>query len=205
MLKNAIREMLKGKVKNLTAVQMKSIMLRLARFNVFSQTQYDKFIDYVDKVIGIADYDAKVTKANENRKTAKKNLPKLGDISSDLLEPLSRVLNINAKLIPKDVFESYSEIVEMLSKRDAILELNKRADLNESLDKIIESIELNEQRVSDLKELYDNFADKVVKNGVVNYAETLDKMLEDGVIDKTEHELMKTFKSKIQGAKIKEK
>ena len=202
---NAIREMLKGKVKNLTAVQMKSIMLRLARFNVFSQTQYDKFIDYVDKVIGIADYDVKVAKANENRRTAKKNLPKLGDISSDLLEPLSRVLNINAKLIPKDVFESYSEIVEMLSKRDAILELNKRADLNESLDKIIEIIELNEQRVSDLKELYDNFTDKVVKNGVVNYTETLDKMLEDGVIDKTEHELMKTFKSKIQGAKVKEK
>ena len=202
---NAIREMLKGKVKNLTAVQMKSIMLRLARFNVFSQSQYDKFIDYVDKVIGIADYDAKVAKANENRKTAKKNLPKLGDISSDLLEPLSRVLNINAKLIPKDVFESYSEIVEMLSKRDAILELNKRTDLNESLDKIIESIELNEKRVSDLKELYDNFTDKVVKNGVVNYTETLDKMLEDGVIDKTEHELMKTFKSKIQGAKVKEK
>ena len=202
---NAIRTMLKGKVKDLSAVQMKSIMLRLARFNVFSQTQYDKFIDYVDKVIGIADYDKKVNDANENRKTAKKNLPKLGDISSDLLEPLSRVLNINAKLIPSDVFESYYEIVEMLSKRDAILELNKRADLNESLNKIIESIELNEQRVSDLKELYDNFADKVVEDKVVNYAKTLDKMLDDGVIDKTEHELMKTFKSKIQGAKIKEK
>ena len=201
---DAIREMLKGKVKKLSAVQLNSIMLRLASFNALSQTQYDKFIDYVDKVIGIADYDDKVAKANENRKTAKKKLPKLGDISSDLLDPLSRVLNINAKLIPKDVFESYSEIVEMLSKRDAILELNKRADLNESLDKIIESIELNEQRVSDLKELYDNFTDKVVKNGVVNYAETLDKMLEDGVIDKTEHELMKTFKSKIQGAKVKD-
>jgi hypothetical protein len=202
---NAIRTMLKGKVKNLSAVQMKSIMLRLARFNVFSQTQYDKFIDYVDKVIGIADYDAKVNKANENRKTAKKNLPKLGDISSDLLEPLSRVLNINAKLIPRDVFESYYEIVDMLSKRDAILELNKRADLNESLDKIIESIESNEQRVSDLKELYDNFVGKVIEDKVVNYSKTLDKMLEDGVIDKTEHELMKTFKSKIQGAKVKEK
>ena len=202
---DAIRTMLKGKVKDLSSVQMKSIMLRLARFNVFSQTQYDKFIDYVDKVISIADYDKKVNDANENRKTAKKNLPKLGDISSDLLEPLSRVLNINAKLIPSDVFESYYEIVDMLSKRDAILELNKRADLNESLDKIIESIELNEQRVSDLKELYDNFADKVVENKVVNYSKTLDKMLEDGVIDKTEHELMKTFKSKIQGAKVKEK
>lgn len=197
---NAIREMLKGKVKNLTAVQMKSIMLRLARFNVFSQSQYDKFIDYVDKVIGIADYDSKVVKANENRKTAKKNLPKLGDISSDLLEPLSRVLSINAKLIPSDVFESYTEIVEMLSKRDAILELNKRADLNESLDKIIESIESNEQRISDLKELYDNFVGKTA-----DYAETLDEMLKVGIINQSEHKLMKTFKSKIQGPKVKDK
>ena len=47
-------------------------MRRLVNFNVFSQTQYDKFIDYVDKVIGIADYDAKVTKANKDRKFAKK-------------------------------------------------------------------------------------------------------------------------------------
>ena len=197
---DAIREMLTGKVKNLTAVQMKSIMLRLARFNVFSQTQYDKFIDYVDKVIGIADYDAKVAKANENRKNAKKNLPKLGDISSDLLDPLSRVLSINAKLIPSDVFESYAEIVEMLSKRDAVLKLNKRADLNESLDKIIESIESNEQRISDLKDLYDNFAGKTA-----DYAETLDEMLKVGIINQSEHKLMKTFKSKIQAPKVKDK
>ena len=202
---DAIRTMLKGKVKDLSAVQMKSIMLRLARFNVFSQTQYDKFIDYVDKVIGIADYDKKVNDANENRKTAKKNLPKLGDISSDLLDPLSRLLSINAKLIPSDVFESYYEIVDMLSKRDAILELNKRDDLNKSIDEIIESIESNEQRVSDLKELYDNFEDKVVEDKVVNYAETLDEMLKVGIINQSEHKLMKTFKSKIQGPKVKAK
>jgi len=206
---NAIREMLKGKVKDLSSVQMKSIILRLANFNVFSQTQYDKFIDYVDKVISIADYDAEVDKANKNRKNAKNNTigknPKLGDLSLDLLDSLSRVLNINAKLIPSDVFESYSEIVEMLSKRDAVLELSKRNELNESLNKIIESIELNDEKISDLKDLYDNFADKVVESGVVNYAKTLDQMLKDGVIDKSEYDLMKTFKSKIQGPKVKEK
>ena len=197
---DAIRKMLTGKVKNLSAVQLNSIMLRLASFNALSQTQYDKFIDYVDKVIGIADYDDKVAKANENRKNAKKKLPKLGDISSDLLDPLSRVLSINAKLIPSDVFESYAEIVEMLSKRDAVLKLNKRADLNESLDKIIESIESNEQRISDLKELYDNFAGKTA-----DYAETLDEMLKVGLINQAEHKLMKTFKSKIQAPKVKDK
>jgi len=197
---DAIRKMLTGKVKNLSAVQLNSIMLRLASFNALSQTQYDKFIDYVDKVIGIADYDDKVAKANENRETAKKNLPKLGDISSDLLDPLSRVLSINAKLIPSDVFESYAEIVEMLSKRDAVLKLNKRADLNESLDKIIESIESNEQRISDLKDLYDNFAGKTA-----DYAETLDEMLKVGLINQAEHKLMKTFKSKIQAPKVKDK
>jgi len=200
-----VRKMLTGKVDTLDSIQMKSIMLRLAKFNVLSQRQYDKFIDYVDKIIGIAGYDAKVDKANTNRKNAKKNLPKLGDISSDLLDPLSRLLSINAKLIPSDVFESYSEIVEMLSQRDAVLKLNKRDDLNESIDKIIESIESNEQRVSDLKELYDNFEDKVVEDKVVNYAETLDEMLKVGIINQSEHKLMKTFKSKIQGPKVKAK
>ena len=200
-----VRKMLKGKVRKLTPVQVKSIMRRLVNFNVFSQTQYDKFIDYVDKVIGIADYDAKVTKANKDRKFAKKNMIKLGDISSDLLVPLSRVLNINAKLIPKDVFESYSEIIEMLSKRAEVLKLNERSNLNESIDKIIESIESNEQRISDLKELYDNFEKVKSKTNEEVYSKTLDKMLKEGVIDKAEHELMKTFKLKILEEKGKVK
>ena len=71
---DAIRKMLTGKVKDLSPVQLNSIMLRLAMFNVFSQRQYDKFIDYVDKIIGIADYDRRVNEANKNRKFAKNNL-----------------------------------------------------------------------------------------------------------------------------------
>jgi hypothetical protein len=201
----AVRKMLTGKVRSLTPVQMKSIMRRLVNFNVFSQRQYDKFIDYVDKVIGIADYDAKVTKANKDRKFAKKNMIKLGDISSDLLVPLSRVLNINAKLIPKDVFESYSEMIDMLSKRAEVLKLNERSNLNESIDKIIESIESNEQRVSDLKKLYDNFEKVKSKTNEEVYSKTLDKMLKEGVIDKAEHDLMKTFKLKILEEKGKVK
>ena len=205
---DAIQEMLKGKVKKLSAVQMKSIMLRLARFNVFSQTQYDKFIDYVDKVIGIADYDAKVAKANENRKNAKKNTigdkPKLGDITPDLFRSLSIMLNIDAKLIPSDVFESYYKIVDMLSKRDTVLQLEQRSFLNENVDKIIASIELNDEKISDLKELYDNF-EKVKEDGKVDYSGTLAKMLKDDVINQDEYELMKTFKSKIVEAKVKDK
>ena len=205
---DAIQEMLKGKVKKLSAVQMKSIMLRLARFNVFSQTQYDKFIDYVDKVIGIADYDAKVNEANKNRKTAKKNTignkPKLGDITPDLFRSLSIMLNIDAKLIPSDVFESYYKIVDMLSKRDTVLQLEQRSFLNENVDKIIASIELNDEKISDLKELYDNF-EKVKEDGKVDYSGTLAKMLKDDVINQDEYELMKTFKSKIVEAKVKDK
>jgi hypothetical protein len=205
---DAIREMLKGKVNNLSAVQMKSIMLRLARFNVFSQIQYDKFIDYVDKVIGIADYDAKVNEANKNRKNAKENTignkPKLGDITPDLFRSLSIMLNIDAKLIPSDVFESYYKIVDMLSKRDTVLQLEQRSFLNENVDKIIASIELNDEKISDLKELYDNF-EKVKEDGKVDYSGTLAKMLKDDVINQDEYELMKTFKSKIVEAKIKDK
>jgi uncharacterized membrane protein YgcG len=93
----------------------------------------------------------------------------------------------------------------MLSNRAKVLKLNERSDLNESIDKIIESIESNEQRVSDLKELYDNFEKVKSKTNEEVYSKTLDKMLKEGVIDKAEHELMKTFKSKILGEKGKVK
>ena len=204
-----IKTMLKGKVKNVSAVQMKSIMTRLASFNVFNQTQYDNFLEYVDKVIEITNYDTKVREANAKRKNAKNNTignnPKLGDLSLDLLGSLSRMLNINPKLISKEVFDSYYNIVDDLSKRTTILSPGERADLNEKVNEIIESIEQNEEMLPDLKDAYDNYADKVVENGVVNYAKTLTKMLEDGVINNNEFTLMKKYKSKIVDAKVKVK
>ena len=48
---NAIREMLKGKVKDLTPEQMKLIMQRLTELNEFTQINYDNFIEYVDSLI----------------------------------------------------------------------------------------------------------------------------------------------------------
>ena len=53
---------------------------------------------------------------------------------------------------------------------------------------------------SNFTELYDNFAGKTA-----DYAETLDEMLKVGIINQSEHKLMKTFKSKIQGPKVKDK
>ena len=204
-----IKTMLKGKVKDVSAVQMKSIMTRLSSFNVFNQTQYDKFLDYVDKVIEIANYDTKVKEANAKRKKAKDNTigknPKLGDLSLDLLGSLSRMLNINSKLISKEVFDSYYNIVDDLSKRTTILSPGERADLNEKVNEIVDSIEQNEDMLPDLKDAYDNYADKIVENKVVNYAKTLTKMLEDGVINNKEFTLMKKYKSKIVDAKVKVK
>jgi hypothetical protein len=204
-----IKDMLKGKFKSISAVHMRSIMTRLVSVNVENQTQYDKFLEYVEKVIEITNYDAKVREANVKRKKAKDNTignnPKLGDLSLDLLGSLSRMLNINPKLISKEVFDSYYNIVDDLSKRTTILSPGERADLNEKVNEIVDSIEQNEEMLPNLKDAYDNFADKVVKNGVVNYAKTLTKMLEDGVINNNEFTLMKKYKSKIVDAKVKVK
>jgi hypothetical protein len=82
--------------------------------------------------------------------------------------------------------------------------LEQRSFLNENVDKIIASIELNDEKISDLKELYDNF-EKIKEDGKVDYSGTLAKMLKDDVINQDEYELMKTFKSKIVAAKVKEK
>lgn len=61
---NAIRTMLIGKVKKLTAMQMKLIMQRLAEFNEFNQIHYDNFIEYVDSLILTSDYNETVTTNN---------------------------------------------------------------------------------------------------------------------------------------------
>jgi hypothetical protein len=54
---NAIREMLKGKVKDLTPEQMKLIMQRLAELNPVRPIHSDNFIEYVDSLILTSDYN----------------------------------------------------------------------------------------------------------------------------------------------------
>jgi hypothetical protein len=148
----------------------------------------------------------KITELNKKRDSAKKNTigknPKLGDITSDLGPLLKQVLNINAKLIPEDVFEDYRKVIEMLSGNKRILSPENRAEIEKKLNNIIRSIEFSNDKASDLKSRYDDFK---VNNEDLDYSDSIKKMLEDGIISKEEFDFMKKYKSKIIEAEVKQK
>jgi hypothetical protein len=148
----------------------------------------------------------KITDLNKKRDSAKKNTigknPKLGDITSDLGPLLKQVLNINAKLIPEDVFEDYRKVIEMLSGNRRILSPENRAEIEKKLNNIIRSIEFSNDKASDLKSRYDDFK---VNNEDLDYSDSIKKMLEDGIISKEEFDFMKKYKSKIIEAEVKQK
>jgi len=148
----------------------------------------------------------KITELNKKRDSAQKNTigktPKLGDITSDLGPLLKQVLNINAKLIPEDVFEDYRKVIEMLSGNRRILSPENRAEIEKKLNNIIRSIEFSNDKASDLKGRYDDFK---VNNEDLDYSDSIKKMLEDGIISKEEFDFMKKYKSKIIEAEVKQK
>jgi hypothetical protein len=148
----------------------------------------------------------KITELNKKRDSAQKNTigknPKLGDITSDLGPLLKQVLNINAKLIPEDVFEDYRKVIEMLSGNKRILSPENRAEIEKKLNNIIRSIEFSNDKASDLKGRYDDFK---VNNEDLDYSDSIKKMLEDGIISKEEFDFMKKYKSKIIEAEVKQK
>ena len=148
----------------------------------------------------------KITELNKKRDSAQKNTigknPKLGDITSDLGPLLKQVLNINAKLIPEDVFEDYRKVIEMLSGNRRILSPENRAEIEKKLNNIIRSIEFSNNKASDLKGRYDDFK---VNNEDLDYSDSIKKMLEDGIISKEEFDFMKKYKSKIIEAEVKQK
>ena len=148
----------------------------------------------------------KITELNKKRDSAQKNTigktPKLGDITSDLGPLLKQVLNINAKLIPEDVFEDYRKVIEMLSGNKRILSPENRAEIEKKLNNIIRSIEFSNDKASELKGRYDDFK---VNNEDLDYSDSIKKMLEDGIISKEEFDFMKKYKSKIIEAEVKQK
>ena len=148
----------------------------------------------------------KITELNKKRDSAQKNTigktPKLGDITSDLGPLLKQVLNINAKLIPEDVFEDYRKVIEMLSGNKRILSPENRAEIEKKLNNIIRSIEFSNNKASELKGRYDDFK---VNNEDLDYSDSIKKMLEDGIISKEEFDFMKKYKSKIIEAEVKQK
>jgi hypothetical protein len=185
----------RGKI---TLRQMSAIVSRFARVNVLNDDSISKFVDYMTNVISNAEYMDTISSLRKMLPTARKNAgTKLG-IAKELMPTLSRLLSINPEFIPTEVLGKYSELVDMLGKRQAVLKLNEINDVIKSASEIMDAVDNKLSILDDLSDRFENSQNKVYDaNGKLDYSKTIDKMLEKGEILAEESELMRKNKKKI--------
>jgi hypothetical protein len=141
----------------------------------------------------------RMSKLNNLRDQAKKNIKqgKLGAIEPN--SDFDKLLRLNPKAIPLDQIQAYNELLSQIGERKTILSLSEKSELIQSSKDILNAVELQSSRVSELKDIYEAYDNKSD-----SYSETIDNMLKDGEITSEEAKLMRDFKKEIVEKEIVE-
>ena len=190
-----IRDLAKGG--KITAVQATNIISRFGKVNMLNEISVSNFVDYMAKVFADAEYGNKIEVAKSNLKTAKKNIvTKLG-IADGLVLPLQRLFSINPTLIPDAYLDKYLSLVDMFSKKQAVLSLDEKSNVIKDVQEILDEINNEKSLVDELSDRFNNSDNKVFKDDKLDYAASLEKMLKEGDIDNDDVALMKKYKKDI--------
>ena len=190
----AIQRKSKGK---LSQSQLLAVTNRFANVNLSSEKSIDSFVDYMQKVFSDVDYAAKMTSLNKSIKQAKKNInSKIGRGADGLAYELRRLLNISPTIIPDSVLEEYSDLVTSFGERKTVLNLKDSVEVKETIVNIFTELENQNSKLGELTERFEAF-EKEERDGKVDYAKTVKKMLKDKVITEEESKLMKKFRTEI--------
>jgi hypothetical protein len=170
----------------------------MARTNPLNEASVNKFVEYADNVFKDADYAAKMNRLNRMRKRARTNAEKKTGINVDIIDAIRTITGINAELIPEDVLEQYSEVIEQLAERKAVLDLENRAPLREKLGTILNAIDQELNAKDELLAEFENFGDKAyTKEGKVIISKTIKAMEEAGVITDDEAKLLRKYSQEL--------
>ena len=190
----AIQRKSKGK---LSQSQLLAVTNRFANVNLSSEKSIDSFVDYMQKVFSDVDYAAKMTSLNKSIKQAKKNInSRIGRGADGLAYELRRLLNISPTIIPDSVLEEYSDLVTSFGERKTVLNLKDSVEVKETIVNIFTELENQNSKLGELTERFEAF-EKEERDGKVDYAKTVKKMLKDKVITEEESKLMKKFRTEI--------
>ena len=190
----AIQRASKGK---LSQAQLLAVTNRFTNVNLSSEKSIDSFVDYMQKVFSDVDYAAKMTSLNKSIKQANKNInSRIGRGADGLAYELKRLLNISPTIIPDSVLDEYSDLVTSFGERKTVLNLKDSAEVKETIANIFTELENQNSKLGELNERFEAF-EKVEKDGKVDYAKTVKKMLNDKAITEEESKLMKKFRAEI--------
>jgi hypothetical protein len=186
----------KGKI---TTKQSAAIIRRFSKVNMLSDASIDSFTEYMSRVFKNANYAEEISTANKYRKQALKNVSRKIGVADAVSTQLNRIFSINPSLIPESVFNEYLSLVKEFGERTAILNLSAITEVEETTEKILEEIDVELSKVPELKERFDSFDGKVYdsKTGKLDYAKTIKAMLDEGLIDDVDLDVMQKYKSNI--------
>ncbi len=191
----------KGKI---TPKQASAIIKRFTKVNMLSDASIDSFAEYMRRVFKNANYAEEVAIANKQRKQAIKNVRTKIGIADAVNTQLNRIFSMKASLIPESVFQEYLDLVSEFGARDAILNPSAVAEVEKIAERILEAVDVEYSKVPELQEKFSAFENKVVdKDGKLNYAKTIKAMLDGGIIDEIDFEVMQKYKSEILPKKEK--
>jgi hypothetical protein len=190
-----IREMASsGKI---TPVQAANIIAKTLNINPLNEASVSNFVDYMAKVFANAEYVGKMTTALAQIKNAKTNIKTKIGVAQDLFEPLNQLLSLNPTLIPLNQLEKYLGILKDFSARKAVLSIDDRVKVLKQVNEILDEINNELSTVDVLADRFNNYNEQVFKDGSLDYAATIKKMIDNGLISTDEADLMKKYKSEI--------
>ena len=98
---------------------------------------------------------------------------------------------MDMSLVPKEVFDKYAELVELMASSSSIIEINKDIDeIARIAQEVLSAVEIENGKLQTLAEVYqENKSDKLT------YTQNLDKMLVAGIINTNDKEIMSKYKS----------
>ena len=186
----------KGKI---NTTQLTNIISKLNRIDMLSESDVNEFFDYMAKVFNDAEYVEKLRNANNKRNNALENIPKKIGIANSIAPSLVKIFSINASLIPDAVFDKYIKLVNQFGESASVLTLSSIKVVERTASEILNQIEIETSKIPQLKEYLESFENKVIdaKTGKLNYAETIRLMLTEKVINESDYEVMKKYKSEI--------
>jgi hypothetical protein len=195
-LAKEIKEMASsGKI---TAIQAANIVSRFGKVNMLNEISVSNFVDYMAKIFANAEYANKLDLAKGMLKTAKNNIATKIGIADGLYSPLSKLFSIDPSLIPDSVLDKYLELVDMFSKKQAVLDLKEKSQVKKATESILDAIDEEQSIADELSDRFNESSNKVFNDdGELDFAESIKEMLNQGEITQEEADIMRKYKSDI--------
>ena len=186
--------------------QAASLTNRFAKTNPLDEVSVERFVNYASKVFSNAEYAAQLAGLAKAIPLAKKNAQSKLGIAEGVAQPIMSMLSISPELIPDSAMPVYTEILGMLAKRTAVLQLQEIDDVKRKVESVLDAVDLELSKIPELVERFIEYQEKVLdKNEKIDFPKTLSKMVAEGIIDENEAEILRNNRSLVIQRASKEK